>query len=95
MKVKISGFIQSRQSSITNDLHYSFSAFDDMTQYGYVMVMPHEIEIELPKGFDIRAKQVDALESEKRRLGAEFTARVTEIDSQIRSLLAIENGATS
>ncbi|KVL59291.1 hypothetical protein WT01_15800 [Burkholderia cepacia] len=95
MKVKISGFIQARQSSITNALHYSFSAFDDMTQYGYITVMPHEIEIELPEGFDIREKQVDALETEKRRLGAEFTARVTEIDSQIRSLLAIENGAAS
>ncbi|CAJ5553394.1 Uncharacterised protein [Burkholderia pseudomallei] len=95
MKVKISGFIQARQSSVTNTVHFSFSPFDDMTQYGYVTVMPHEIEVDLPEGFDIRRKQVDALETEKRRLGAEFTARVTEIDSQIRSLLAVENGATS
>lgn len=93
MKVTIKGFIQARPGSFNNKVDYSFWIYDDMCDHGYSLVMPHEICFELPAGFDIRAKQVDLLEKEKRTIQAEFTARITQINSRIQSLLAIENTA--
>lgn len=57
----------------------------------YALVMPHTIVFEPPAGFDPRVDLVRALEEQKRKLQAEFTARVTEINAQISKLLAITN----
>ena len=46
---------------------------------------------DVPDDFDPRPQQVAALEAEKQKARAEFHARVTEIDRQIQSLLAIEH----
>lgn len=92
MKVTIKGFINYRNDGWNGGCDYYFQQCD-MSEYGYVTVMPHEIEVEVPDDFDPRPKQVAALEAEKQKARAEFHARVTEIDRQIQSLLAIEGAA--
>lgn len=60
------------------------------TSHDYVKVSDHQFTLEVPDDFDPRAGYVANLEREKERLSAEFQARVTEINAQIQSLLAIE-----
>jgi hypothetical protein len=55
-----------------------------------VLVGQQAVEVEVPDDFDIRAGLVDNLEREKRRIAAEYQKRVTELNSQIRNLLALE-----
>ena len=90
MKVTIEGFIHYRKQAWMDSGSYSFMPCD-MTECGYVNVMPHEIEVEVPDDFDPRPHQVAALIAEKQKARADFLKRVTEIDRQIQSLLAIEH----
>ena len=60
---------------------------------GRVFVKEHTITVEVPDDFDPRPQQVAALEAEKQKARAEFQKRITEIDRQIQSLLAIEGAA--
>ena len=90
MKVTIKGFIHYRKQAWMDSGSYSFMPCD-MTECGYVNVMPHEIAVEVPDDFDPRPHQVAALIAEKQKARADFQARVTEIDRQIQSLLAIEH----
>lgn len=91
MKVTIKGFINYRKTLYgESECDYYFQQCD-MSEYGYVTVRPHEIEVEVPDDFDPRPQQIAALEAEKQKARAEFHARVTEIDRQIQSLLAIEH----
>lgn len=57
---------------------------------GFVIAAPHTIEAEVPDDFDPRAVMIASLEREKERITAAFQARITEINAQIQSLLAIE-----
>ena len=90
MKVTIKGFINYRNDGWREGYDYRFHQCD-MSEHGYVTVMPHEIEVEVPDDFDPRQQQVAALEAEKQKARADFQRRVTEIDRQIQSLLAIEH----
>ena len=90
MKVTIKGFITYKKDDWRDGDDYHFNKYD-MSEHGYVTVMPHEIVVEVPDDFDPRPKQVAALIAEKQKARAEFLARVTEIDRQIQSLLAIEH----
>ena len=90
MKVTIKGFINYRKDDWCEGNDYHFNKCD-LSEHGYVTVMPHEIDVEVPDDFDPRPQQVAALEAEKQKARAEFHARVTEIDRQIQSLLAIEH----
>ena len=60
---------------------------------GRVFVTEHTTTVEVPDDFDPRPQQVAALEAEKQKARAEFQARITEIDRQIQSLMAIEVAA--
>ena len=60
---------------------------------GRVFVTEHTTTVEVPDDFDPRPQQVAALEAAKQKARAEFQARITEIDRQIQSLLAIEGAA--
>ena len=62
-------------------------------QSGLVFVKEHTTTVEVPDDFDPRPQQVAALEAEKQKARAEFQKRITEIDRQIQSLLAIEGAA--
>ncbi|RQR87811.1 hypothetical protein DIE09_06420 [Burkholderia sp. Bp9010] len=66
--------------------HYDSSKYDP----SQVAVREHEFEVEVPDDFDPRAGLVENLEREKRKITAEFRAKVTQINGQIQSLLAIE-----
>ena len=90
MKVTIKGFINYKNDGWYDGDDYHFNKYD-MSEHGYVTVMPHEIEVEGPDDFDPRTKQVAALIAEKQKARADFLKRVTEIDRQIQSLLAIEH----
>lgn len=84
MKATIKGFVTSNYDE------YQFFTCE-MKEYGYATVMPYSIEVEIPDAFDPAAAQVALLEAEKQKARAEFQARITEIDRQIQSLLAIEH----
>jgi len=47
--------------------------------------------IEVPDHADMRGQKLKALEEEKKRIEAEFAAKVTQINRKINELLAIEN----
>jgi hypothetical protein len=67
--------------------------FFDMTEphSAFVKVADYTVAVEIPDSFDPRGHMVSVLEQEKAKITAEFQKRVTEINGQIQSLLAIEN----
>jgi hypothetical protein len=100
MKVTINGYVHARQTKTycaqTNEfaasLEYQIFPFD-MSKHSSsdkVLVCEREIEIEIPDNFDIRGGLVKNLEREKRNAAVEYQKRVTELNEQIQSLLAIE-----
>lgn len=102
MKISIPGFIYAKGtkhfdmklSRYVEGPEYSFHTSDTLggSEYwrDHALVGPHEIIAEIPDSFDPRQQLVKNLEAEKRRLKAEFGKRVTEIDRQIQTYLAIE-----
>jgi hypothetical protein len=61
---------------------------DDTEHYTYVG--DQEIEIEVPDGYDPRAKKIAALEEKKKKIMADYQKTVTEINAKISKLQAIE-----
>lgn len=53
-------------------------------------VKTHAITFYIDDGYDPRADMVAALEAQKQKAAAEYQKRVTELNAQIQSLLAIE-----
>lgn len=95
MKVQIKGFILFGRNEWENHLAPYFKFYFCDNSEGFVLVKPHSFEVDVPDDFDPRPKMVEKLEGEKRRITAEFNARVTDLNAQIQSLLAIENEAQS
>lgn len=83
-------YLDSRDSH-TEGGRFVFFTGEAKSWDAYVLVTPHELVFDIPDGFDPRGDLVKALEEQKRKLQAEFTARVTEINAQIGKLLAITN----
>ena len=91
MKVEIKGAIDATQWKWEKKpSSYDFYCFDASDEHT-VKVMDHEFTVEIPDDFDTRPALVAQLEQEKQKLSAEYQARVTEINGQIQSLLAIED----
>ncbi len=67
----------------------SFTPYD-MADEGWVKVGEAEITVTMRDKNEIIDEQVSVLKEAKRRIQAESVARVTQIDAQIQSLLAIE-----
>lgn len=67
----------------------SFSCFD-MAPCGWTLVGEAEISVTLADVDTIVQSKVQALRSQKETVLAEAQARVTRLDAQIQSLLAIE-----
>lgn len=88
MKTTITGVITYKKSLYEEgeDFHFQHC---EMKDYGYITVMPHSIEVEIPDDFDPRACQVDLLKAEKVKLIAAFQKRCTEIERQISELTAL------
>ena len=95
MKVTIKGFVfwkkGYQEEGVFELLPWDCREWGGDNNDGRVFVKEHTTEIEVPDDFDQRPQQVAALEAEKQKARAEFQARVTEIDRQIQSLLAIEH----
>lgn len=99
MKLSIEGWVHAKQDRYNaRELIYVFFEGKEPwtgTEGEYIAVCPYTIEFDLPADFDPRAKQIEALEIERTKLQAAFQARITEINAQIQSLLAIENNPTA
>lgn len=91
MKLTLTGHIYATKYSWSDEIRYSFEQSDRTSwDKDSVVVQPHEFTVDVPDNFDVRPGLVANLESERVRLQAEFAARVTELNAQIQSLLAIE-----
>lgn len=58
---------------------------------GRVFIKEIQVTFDVPANFDPVPKQVDDLKAQAQKARADFQARITEIDRQIQSLLAIEH----
>ena len=94
MKQIIKGFIEYRPAMYQGDAEYSFHTCT-LPDLGYVKVMAHTIEIDIPEDFDPREKMVDLLKAEKKKLMADFHKRCKEIEKQISELTAITYEVTA
>ena len=72
--------------------HVVYQVFPfDIPSADRVVVCQQKVEIDIPDEFDIRSGLVANLEEEKRKVHAEFQARITAINAKIQSLKAIES----
>lgn len=88
MKVKIDGYIAARKEVWDVDVRYSFFSCD-MSDHGYVTVMPHSIEIDIPNSFNMDAAMIDLLMKKKEKLLNEFNKRIEEINEEISKYSAL------
>lgn len=100
--IEIAGFIYAAlQSMVPDKPVYSFHELDDLSFMNskhttYVKVMPHTLVVEIPDGeIDYRTVRVAALEKEREKVRADMGKRITEINSEISKLQAIEFNATA
>ena len=96
MNIDMKGFVFCRASGGNAEfelLPWDCRAWDAASVDGRVFVTEHTTTVEVPDDFDPRPQQVAALEAEKQKARAEFQKRITEIDRQIQSLMAIEGAA--
>lgn len=70
---------------------YDFRLLREEHRDGMVFVKEIQTTFEVPDDFNPVPQQIADLEAIKTKASAEFYARVTEIDRQIQSLLAIEH----
>jgi hypothetical protein len=66
---------------------FSFKANDDDTR---TFVCEQEIEIEVPDNYDPTAQKIAALEAKKERAMADYNKTVSEINTRISKLQALE-----
>ena len=88
MKKTLNGFISFRKNA-WDDGGFHWHPYE-MAEHGYITVMPHSIEVDIPDDFDPRPQQIKALEEKQRAAGAAFAALTTEINRQISELQALE-----
>lgn len=96
MKIELKGYLFCRLYCGQPEfelLPYDPRTWGDDGKDGQVFVKEHLTTVEVPDDFDPRPQQVAALEAEKQKARADFQARITEIDRQIQSLMAIEGAA--
>lgn len=65
--------------------------WDERSRDGRIFVKEHATVIDVPDDFNPLPCQIAALEAQKQKARADFQRKVTEIDRQIQSLLAIEH----
>lgn len=96
MNIDMKGFVFCRASGGKVEFElmpWDCRTWDALSVDGRVFVKEHTTTVEVPDDFDPRPQQVAALEAAKQKARADFQARITEIDRQIQSLLAIEGAA--
>ena len=58
----------------------------DLSDYGYVQVGTIDVEFEVPDDFNPTQAEIEVLEKEKKRLRAELSVKLMNIDEQISKL---------
>lgn len=82
---------QHHQPNVVDGFAYSF-IHCDVKDFGsgYIPAGTAILTIDLPEGFDPRGGAVKELEAQRKKIQAEFQARMNEIDRQISQFTAIE-----
>lgn len=75
-------------SNVINGFAYDFCNIQ-LEGDGYIPVGTATLTIDLPEGFDPRSGAVKTLEEQRKKIQAEFQARMNEIDKQISQYTAI------
>lgn len=83
-KVEIKGWIH-----LTPWNSWSFQTVDDMTDYGYALLMPYTIITDVPQGFDPTAQRIAALEKKRDALRRKFQEEVMKVNEEISKLQAL------
>ncbi len=89
MKTTITGAIYANQYYQGDDISYTFFDFTPSEVSGWIRVVDHAIEVEIPGSFDIRAGQIEALRAKESQVRADFAKTITDIQRQISELQAI------
>ena len=96
MLIEMKGFLFCRVSGGKIEfelLPWDCRLWGETAKDGRIFVQEHLTTVEVPDDFDPRPLRVQMLEKEKQEARAKFQARITEIDRQIQSLMAIEGAA--
>jgi hypothetical protein len=91
--VKINATVHVKYCEYMRQHEYYVFHHDDMREQGYIPVHTAEIEFDEPPTEVLLSGTVDAFRAEQKRIQAEATARVTDIDRRINELLCIEHKA--
>ena len=89
------------KTTITAHLHYRKYEFDEKGTFelfscklddndGRTYIGPREVEVDAPDDYDPRPQQIAALEKYKQKVMADFQKTVTEINTRISNLQALE-----
>jgi len=90
MKATITGFINFRKESWdATNFHGMYFHGQEMTDCGYVTVMPYSVEVDVPDDFNPIYGQVQALEKAKREIKAKFAMDLMRIEDSISKLTCI------
>ena len=90
MKIQIKGFINYKRDDYDpKNLHGMHFYPCDMSEFGYVAVMPCSFEVEIPDNFNPITAQVAILEKQKRELQAKFAVELMHIEDGISKLTCI------
>ena len=87
-KVEIKGFIHA-EKAWNGQVRYVFFN-TDMSKYGYILLQPHTIEVEL-EPCDLNALMIDILKAKKKEVEVEAYLKVQAIEEEIQKLLSIED----
>lgn len=88
MKATLNGQINWKKEDWESEGRFYFQ-FSDMSEFGYVKVMPYTLEIDVPDDFNPVPGQIAALEKEKAKIRAEFNRRIAALNEQIGKLQAL------
>lgn len=95
MKMQFTGWVFARQYRWESKPEFDFITLSMDNADEYVKITePITIEVDVPDSFDIREFQVANLRKQQQELDASYTAKKTELESKIQSLLAIESSVT-
>lgn len=94
MKHVIKGFITYRATPYSSKPHVTFVTYDPRqfetdNEHPAIVVREHSFEIEIADDYDPRADMIAALEMQKQKVRAEFSKRITDIETQISKLQAL------
>ena len=86
--MKIQGNIFALKYEWDDKLNFVFLASEEMA--GWIKVMPHTIEIEIPDDFNMQASQIESLNAKKEAVREKFHADIARIEESISKLQCLE-----